>query len=512
MADQGWYPDPIAERWWDGSRWTELTRNKGEQVGDGPVAVDNLSNPASWKADPVTERFWDGQRWTAETRSKAKKQDVVDPAKVPANVAGPQMAVPPPRPAQAVPITKPISRAPRSLESNRYGIIAVISAGVTVLAVAVIVVVNVFFGEGATTSTAGQNSTSLEVPVGAQRHEPAGGFLDPVSEGDIQLSVASCGGLLAKIDSTQCLETSIGGDTHALVMTDDGSFVSVSIYRLTTTDSTIRATRLLTSIISSSSELNTQAAINAYVLNLETSNVFALLVEQRSGDDVVATLEFIGPDVTDNLTTLAVFDGSGMNLAADSNRVFISIDRQDSQNSSSLVSTVYPTRDGWFVVEEVLDQTALDLLLNGRQVVLFQSDFNGFNPPQSTTTTEPRVTTSTTTPRTPGLIDGSLLNCDGTWISIVSSQPFETVQSGLRNHPGASAVKNVDACPSLNPYFNDGAYQGDPIYVVFYGPFSDRFTAQDYCLSLGKTTFSQCYIAPLTNDEADRSTRYGPSD
>lgn len=509
MADQGWYPDPIAERWWDGSRWTELTRNKGEQVGDGPTAAENLINPASWKPDPATERFWDGQRWTAETRSRANQQQIADPAIIPASVASPQVAATSPRTAQTTPSTKPISRTARSLGPNHYKTTALVSAVVTVLAVFVIVVSSVFLGGGEDTSKAGQDS-SVEVPVGAQRLVPTGGFLDPVSESDIELSVASCGGLLAKVDSTQCLETSIGGATHALVLTDDGSFVSVSVYRLTTSDSTIKATRLLSGVISSSSELNTEAAVNAYVLNLETSNVFALLIEQRSGNDVIATLEFIGRDATDNLTTLAVFDGSGMNLAADSNRVFISIDRPNSQNSSSLVSTVYPTRDGWFVVEEVLDQTALDLLLNGRQVVLFQSDFNGFNPVDSTTTTEPQVTTSTTSPRTPGLIDGSLLNCDGTWISIVSSQPFEAVQSGLRNHPGASAVKNVDACPSLNPYFNDGAYQGDPIYVVFYGPFSDRFAAQDYCLSLGKTTFSQCYIAPLTNNVADRSTRYGP--
>ena len=510
MADQGWYPDPIAERWWDGSRWTELTRSTGEQIGDGPIAADNLSNPASWKPDPATERFWDGQRWTSQTRIKTNQQQVSEPTIVSARTASPQMTVLSPRPAQITTSTKPISRNPRSLASNRYKTIALISAGVTAIAVAVIVVANVFLGGGANTSSTGQN-LPVEVPVGAQRLALAESLLNPVSEGDIQLSVASCGGLLAKVDSTQCLETLIGGDTHALVLTDDGSFVSVSIYQLTTTDSTIRATRLLSGIISSVSELNTQVAINAYVLNLETSNVFALLVEQRSGNDVIATLEFIGPDVTDNLTTLAVFSGSGMNLAADSKNIFISIDRLNSQNSSKLVSTVYPTRDGWFVVEEVQDQSSLDLLLN-RYVVLFQSDVNGLSPPESTTTMAPQTTTSTSTPRTPGLIEGSLLDCDGSWISIVSSQPFEAVQSGLRKHPGASAVKNVDACLSLNPYFKDGTYQGDPIYVVFYGPFSDRFAAQDYCLSLGKTTFSQCYIAPLTNNEADRSIRYGPTD
>ncbi len=44
----GWYPDPepgIGERWWDGSKWTNQTRN-------GPAAVPPPPPPGGW-ARPV---------------------------------------------------------------------------------------------------------------------------------------------------------------------------------------------------------------------------------------------------------------------------------------------------------------------------------------------------------------------------------------------------------------------------------------------------------------------------
>jgi len=44
----GWYPDPepgVGERWWDGSKWTNQTRN-------GPAAVPPPPPPGGW-ARPV---------------------------------------------------------------------------------------------------------------------------------------------------------------------------------------------------------------------------------------------------------------------------------------------------------------------------------------------------------------------------------------------------------------------------------------------------------------------------
>lgn len=514
MAKQDWYPDPVTERWWDGSQWTTQTRMKGHEANDGPIAVNNPHDPASWKADPFTERFWDGQRWTSETRNKPVQNQMSSQTKISTGTSGSSMATPRQFPTQPANTTGPKLRSSTSQSSQRYRAIALISAGVTVSAVAVIIVVGFFLGRGDDSTTRGQDTSTVEVPVGAQRLATNGGFLQPVSDSSIQLSAASCGGLLAKIQATDCLETSIDGKNYALVFFDDGNVVSVNIFQVATSDSSIDARKILSGIVATSSELNSQVSVNAYTVGLISGNAFALLVEERSGNDVTVNLEFIGSDTTNGLTTLAVFNGANMNLAVDFDRVYVSTQRLGNDDASSIVATVYPTNDGWFVVEEVLDLTSLESLLSTRESLLFNSAVDGLGPPALSTTVPPPTTppTSTTTPRTSGLVSGSLLECDGSWISIVSSQPFRTIESGLKNHPGSSAVKNVDACASLNPYFNDGANIGEPIYVIFYGPFFSRYEAQDYCISLGKTTFSQCYVAPLTNDDSDRSVRYGPTD
>lgn len=60
---QGWYPDPHdpnAERWWDGSAWSEHVR---------PV-VPAPAVPAGWYDDPHVAgqlRYWDGIGWTDHT-------------------------------------------------------------------------------------------------------------------------------------------------------------------------------------------------------------------------------------------------------------------------------------------------------------------------------------------------------------------------------------------------------------------------------------------------------------
>ena len=102
--------------------------------------------------------------------------------------------------------------------------------------------------------------------------------------------------------------------------------------------------------------------------------------------------------------------------------------------------------------------------------------------------------------------------CDGGWITIVMSAAENQIIRGLYNFPGGGYLRTDITCASLNPRVPSGRYAGDPLYLVFFGPFYDRFEAQQQCLALGIRNKSSCFVAPLTNDPADRSRRYGPLD
>jgi hypothetical protein len=102
--------------------------------------------------------------------------------------------------------------------------------------------------------------------------------------------------------------------------------------------------------------------------------------------------------------------------------------------------------------------------------------------------------------------------CDGGWITIVMSAAENQIIRGLYNFPGGGYLRTDITCASLNPRVPSGRYAGDPLYLVFFGPFYDRFEAQQQCLALGIRKKSSCFVAPLTNDPADRSRRYGPLD
>lgn len=498
-AKEGWYRDPVAERWWDGSEWNALTRIAGEARPDGPIAAENIDQPAAWLPDPFTERYWDGNQWSEETRTKgsAPTPDASSVANQSATTSDPP--------------TLPVTTTP-SPTSRRYRTIALVAGAIAVIAIAVIVAAGLISGEDSS------DTSDIEVPVGAVPVPSSAGYLKAVSGSPVTLSSASCGGLLAKIDATECIEASFEDELHALIFVDDGVEVFVSIFRISTLDAGIEAEQLLTGAVGSSDQLDTEISVRAYILGLLTGDAFALLVESVSGNSVTATLEFIGPTDDGQVATLGVYQGVGVDLAVDLDRVYVAMQRSggDAQGGA-LVSTIYPARGGWLAVEEVVNDDQLSTLLSRREVVLFRSSIDGFVLSTTTTTTTSPPTTTTTPPTTTtipssGLIPGSAVSCDGSWIAIVSSQTLERTESAVSKFPGAYAVKNEDACASLNPTFSRGGDAGQPIYVVFYGPFFDRYDAQNQCLALGRTTMSQCYVAPLTNNPSDRSIRFGPTD
>jgi len=139
----------------------------------------------------------------------------------------------------------------------------------------------------------------------------------------------------------------------------------------------------------------------------------------------------------------------------------------------------------------------------------------------STSTTTSTTTTTTTVAQPSGYappeywISGTPMaqpSCDGSYITIIASTNGEKAEAEARRYPDSNYLRTEITCASLRPFFPSGALKGQPIYVVFFGPYYDRYQAQDKCLELGFRNASNCYIAPLTNDQSDQKTRFGPLD
>ena len=146
----------------------------------------------------------------------------------------------------------------------------------------------------------------------------------------------------------------------------------------------------------------------------------------------------------------------------------------------------------------------------------------------STTTTTSSSTTTTTTTTTTTLAPASygftssdlwiddtpmaLPPCDGSYIAIIASTSGSRAASGSLDYPDGRYLRTDITCDSLNPGFASGALQGQPIYLIFFGPYYNRYDAQQKCLDLGIRKKANCYVAPLTTDSSDRSVRYGPLD
>lgn len=142
----------------------------------------------------------------------------------------------------------------------------------------------------------------------------------------------------------------------------------------------------------------------------------------------------------------------------------------------------------------------------------------------STTSTSTTTTTTTSTTLAPApfgfaarafWIDDvpmALPPCDGSYITIIASTSGSRAASGSQNYANGQYLRTDLTCPSLNPFFSSGALQGQPIYLIFFGPYYNRYDAQQKCLDLGIRRKANCYVAPLTSNSSDRSVRFGPLD
>ena len=163
---------------------------------------------------------------------------------------------------------------------------------------------------------------------------------------------------------------------------------------------------------------------------------------------------------------------------------------------------------------------------------LSQSDPLAVAPPttvvpttSSTTTSASTTTTTTTTTTSPPAPSGvapiefwisdvpmALPDCDSSYITIIASTNGEQAARSTLDYQDASYLRTDITCESLNPFFSSGSLRGQPIYLVFFGPYYSRFQAQQKCIDLGFRQKANCYVAPLTRDAGDRSERYGPLD
>jgi serine/threonine-protein kinase len=86
--------------------------------------------------------------------------------------------------------------------------------------------------------------------------------------------------------------------------------------------------------------------------------------------------------------------------------------------------------------------------------------------------------------------------CDGGFITIIASAVGEQatangIEAVLEQYPGSNYLRTDQTCSSLNPSVN-----GQPIYVVFFGPFP---FASDACAARADGTEGS-YARQLSND------------
>ena len=245
---------------------------------------------------------------------------------------------------------------------------------------------------------------------------------------------------------------------------------------------------------------------------LKVTNGEAVIVQSRiyGGSRTYSGYYLWGLDGNGIPTLFAKFGGEGMHpLAAGDFFVLTEYAYRDGEPMCCGTLTnhyrVYMQSDRWYVQKTVLDKDEADLIEAGYLVPFESSELliEGEMPVFADVAPEEYW------------IDGYEMAqpaCDGSFITIIMGAGAGGIVSGVTANPGASYLRTDITCASLNPTFSSGSLEGQPIYVLFYGPYLDRFEAQNKCLELGFTQKANCYVAPLTDQESDRQVRYGPND
>ena len=244
---------------------------------------------------------------------------------------------------------------------------------------------------------------------------------------------------------------------------------------------------------------------------LKVTNGEAVIVQSRVYGAVrtYSGYDLWGLDGNGIPTLFAKFGGEGMRpLAAGDFLVLTEYAYRDGEPMCCGTLTnhyrVYMQSDRWYVQKTVLDKNEADLFEASYLVPIESSELliEGEMPVFADVAPEEYW------------IDGYEMAkpaCDGSFITIIMGAGAGGIISGVTANPEASYLRTDITCASLNPTFSSGSLQGQPIYILFYGPYQDRFEAQNKCLELGITKKANCYVAPLTDQESDRQVRYGPN-
>jgi hypothetical protein len=259
--------------------------------------------------------------------------------------------------------------------------------------------------------------------------------------------------------------------------------------------------------------------VEVFRIAISTGDVFAVVATVSSNDGETSTVEFFAAHTGALMPTAVLRDGRA-ELATDQATIAVVFVRDQ---LSRRYTTLFPVASGWMSVTEVLDTAVAQSRVDSASAVEGTTKI--------TLETERVPVEQVPREQVPGqslpdetipmidgdglgaigtFIDGYQIPCEGAWITIVASENSERVGPALARSPGARAMRNADACPSLNPTFMTGSSAGQDIYVVFYGPFALLDEARGKCNELGYRSMNDCFVAPLTFDAGDRSLRFGP--
>ena len=178
--EPGWYQDPLAERWWDGTGWTQITRRSGDEHPGGASVTTSGEVPPGWHPDPLAERRWNGDAWTSDTRVTPEAPEAGTPAAPDATFDPPALPdtvvdsiaeeIPPP------PI---LDRSPTRRKVN-LGLVIGSAAGMIGVAIAVAVLIGSREPDNPTTAGAVAPTTADVDPVPGEISAPTSS-VEPVA-------------------------------------------------------------------------------------------------------------------------------------------------------------------------------------------------------------------------------------------------------------------------------------------------------------------------------------------
>lgn len=232
------------------------------------------------------------------------------------------------------------------------------------------------------TSNAGQAGVS--VPVGAIAVETSPSSLERAAPDVVNVSVASCPGLLAFAPADSCAEiSSATGVLFAMTARVDGHDVKIRGYRMATMASGITATSLVKASVAAPEAGQTSVAID--VLRTLPEPAFVLRTSSTVDTASMTSVEIVQPS-GDQLTTRGVFVSRDAVVAESTSSVFVAATYDD---GSTMLRTVYPDPLGWKMVVESLDPAQVEQRLTTASALVFTAMVSADGAPKSTTTIAP---------------------------------------------------------------------------------------------------------------------------